>query len=273
MRSLYLCLGLSLCLLSLATVAGSTPAGAQDLTDVARPKDEGLRLDLLASAELRSGNVSLTSLSEQFWGRYRKSQHYVSLLGAHAFGIQDGDRFLNAARALAQYRYNLLPNLLGGLGPEAIVHYDRDEFRRREHLLNVGLGPYIQVLDTDALRWNVTVAYVFEFEKFAKLTSDTNPSEVVRDSEFELNSHRAWLGTEFGWEIAKRFHVGENLIFQVPLDHCPCDTRVYTTTYLRIYGNDYVGLQTGLSVIYDSRPAIKVQSFDAIARSSLVFSL
>jgi len=273
MRSLHLCLGLSLCLISLATVADATPARAQDLTDVARPKDEGLKLDLLGSAELRSGNVNLTSLSEQFWGRYRQKQHYVSLLGTHAFAIQGGERFMNAARALAQYRYNVMPKLLGGLGPEVILHYDRDEFRRREHLLNAGLGPYIQVLDSEKLRWNVTVAYVFEFEKFAKLTSEDNPSKVVRDSEFELNSHRAWFGSEFGWEIAKRFHVGEALIIQVPLDHCPCDTRVYTTTYLRIYGNDYVGLQTGLSVLYDSRPGINVKSFDAIARSSLVFSL
>ena len=272
MRSFHLCFALTLCLAVVAAVVGVAPVHAQDLTDVSGPADEGLKVDLLGSAELRSGNVNLTTLSEQFWGRYSKGPHYVSLLGAHAYGSQ-GSRFMNAARGLAQYRYNVLPSLLGGLGPELILHYDRDEFRRREHLLNAGLGPYIQVLNSDAVRWNVTVAYVFEFEKFAKLTTEDNPSKQVRDSQFELNAQRAWFATEFGWEIAKRFHVGENLIIQVPLDHCPCDTRVFTTTYLRIYGNDYIGLQTGLTVLYDSRPAINVKSFDAIARSSLVFSL
>jgi len=271
MRFLRLCFGLAL---AVSAVPFSAPVRAQDQAEAAggAPVD-GFRLDLMGSAELRSGNVNVTSVSEQFWGRYLRGAHYVSLRAAHAFGIQGGDRYLNAVRGLAQYRYNVLPSLLEGLGPELIVHYDRDEFRRREHLLNVGFGPYVQVLNTERLRWNVTAAYVFEFEKFARLTSDTDPTAQVRDSEFELNSHRAWIGTEFGWEIAKRFHVGEDLIIQVPLDHCPCDTRVYTTTYLRIYGNDYVGLQTGLSVIYDSRPAINVKSFDAIARSSLVFSL
>lgn len=270
MRSFQLGFGVALVLCS---VALTVPARAQDQVDPATVPTQGLKLDLMGSAELRSGNVNLTSLSEQFWGRYLKENHYVSLRGAHAFGIQGGDRFLNSIRVLSQYRYNVLPSLLGGLGPELIVHYDRDEFRRREHLLNVGLGPYVQVFASERLRWNVTVAYVFEFEKFAKLTTEDNPVKQERDSQFELNSHRAWFGSEFGWEIAKRFHIGEELIIQVPLDHCPCDTRVYTTTYFRIYGNDYVGLQTGLSVIYDSRPAISVKSFDAIARSSLVFSL
>ncbi len=273
MRSLSRVLRLALFLssASLLSMVGST--SAQDLADVPGAPEQGLKLDLMGSAELRSGNVNITSISEQFWGRYLRDAHYVSLRGIHAFGVQDGDRYLNAIRGLAQYRYDVLPKLLGGLGPELIVHYDRDEFRRREHLLNAGLGPYIQIFANDRLRWNLTVAYVFEFEKFAKLTDPNDPVKVSRDSEYELNSHRAWFGTEFAWEIAERFHIGEDLIIQVPLDHCPCDTRVYTTTYLRIYGNDYVGLQTGFSVLYDAGPAINVKLFDAIARSSLVFSL
>ncbi len=274
MRAFQLRLPLTLFVLSVASVC--TPAQrarAQDLTEVAVTPAQGLKLDLMASAELRAGNVSLTSLSEQLWGRYRHNAHYVSLRGAHAFGVQGGDRYLNAIRGLAQYRYDVLPSLLGGLGPELIVHYDRDEFRRREHLLNLGVGPYIQVFNSEKLRWNLTVAYAFEFEQFAKLTSPIDPTEGTRDSEFKLNSHRAWFGSEFGWEVFEHFHIGEELIIQVPLDHCPCDTRVYSTTYFRVYGNDYVGLQTALTVLYDAGPAISVKLFDAIARSSLVFSL
>ncbi len=270
MRAIQTILGLAL-MLSAALLPVATRA--QDLKDPTGPVEDGLAVDLMASAEIRSGNVNFLNLSDQLWARYRQDVHYVSLRTSHSLGEQGGARFMNALRGLAQYRYNLVPQFLGGFGLEAIGMYDRDEFRRREHLLNAGGGAYVQVFDTQALRWNATVGYVFEFEKFARLTSADDPGEEARDSRFELNSHRAWFGSEFGWEIAERVHVGEDLAIQVPLDHCPCDTRVLSTTYLRVYGNDYVGLQTGLTVLYDSRPAITVKSFDAIIRSSLVFSL
>lgn len=247
--------------------------GAQVLDDAATSRAPGFKLELLGSAELRSGNVRLALLNVQGFGRYTREQHYVSLRITDSFGTVDDERFMNAFRGLAQYRYAVLPKLLGGLGGEAILHYDRDEFRRHEHLMNVGLGPYASFFEDEALRWTVTAAYVFEFEKFAKLTSNDDPSKSVRDSEFSLTGHRAWLATEFGWEISKLVHIGQDLLFQVPLDHCPCDTRVYSTTFVRVFGNDYLALQASLSVLYDSRPAIEVKSFDAIIRSSLVVTL
>jgi hypothetical protein len=260
-------------LLSLFALALPRTVQAQVLEDVALPPAQGFELDLLGAAELRSGNVRLALLNVQGIGRYTRDQHYASLRITDSFGSLGDDRFMNAVRGLAQYRYAVFPKLLGGLGGEAILHYDRDEFRRRAHLLNAGLGPYASLFQTDTLRWVITAAYVFEFEKFAKLTSPEDPAKEVRDSQFSLTGHRGWFATEFGWEIAKRVHVGEELLFQVPLDHCPCDTRVLTTTFVRLYGNDYVGLQTSFTVLYDSRPAIDVKSFDAIIRSSLVVTL
>jgi hypothetical protein len=256
-----------------ACVMHASRALAQNLQDPTGPAQQGLQLDLFASGELRSGNVNLTLLNVQTWGRYTQGAHYASLRLVDSFGALGSARFMNAFRGLAQYRYALLQDLLGGLGGEAIAHYDRDEFRRREHLLNVGGGPYVSLFNSEKLRWTITTAYVFEFEKFAKLTSEEDPTKGVRDSQFELNAHRAWIASEFGWEIAKRVHIGEDILFQVPLDHCPCDTRAWTTTFVRVYGNDYAALQTGLTVLYDSRPAINVKSFDAIIRTSLVLSL
>jgi hypothetical protein len=255
---------------------GPQLAHAQVLEDASTPVEQGLTLELIGSGELRTGNVRLALLNVQGLGRYTRGQHYAALRVTDSVGAVGGNRFMNAVRGLAQYRYAVLPDLFGGssaLGGEAILHYDRDEFRRREHLLNVGLGPYAALFQSDVLRWVITAAYVFEFEEFAKLTSNDDPAEEVRDSQFSLTGHRGWFASEFGWEIAKRVHLGQDLLFQVPLDHCPCDTRVYSNTYLRIFGNDYAALQTSLSVLYDSRPGIAVKSFDAIVRSSLVVTL
>ena len=252
-------------------------SSAQDLKDPAFPKGPEFHLELAGSAELRSGNVNYTGVSDQALARYTKGLHDVSLRTSHAFAKMGSDRFLNAFRGLMQYRlgWDLGMPGLDRAGAAAVLHYDRDEFRRREHLLNLGAGAFVDLFNGEKLFWNVTVAPVFEFEKFAVLTDENNPSVKVADSGYELNAWRAWIGSELSWQFYERFHVGEDLVIQVPLDHCPCDPRVYTTSDLRVYGNDYVALQTALTVIYDAGPPRfgGIKSFDAIIRSSLVFSL
>jgi hypothetical protein len=252
-------------------------AAAQDLKDASLPAPKPFVLDLAASAELRSGNVSSVAVSDQLLARYDLGAHYVSLSTSHAFAKQGGERFLNAFRALAQYRHGFELGFPGfqRVGPAALFHYERDEFRRREHLLNVGGGGFVDLFRSDRVRWNVTAGYVFEFEEFAQLTSPTDPSMETLDSGFRIDAHRAWLASEFGVQLWERVHLGEDLLIQVPLDHCACDTRVYTTSFLRVYGNDYLALQTAFTVIYDAGPPRfgDIKSFDAILRSSLVFSL
>ncbi len=262
-------------LLALACVSYglSSSVCAQDVADATEAPEDGLHADVLLSGELRSGNVDVTLLGLQVFTRYRRGAHYGALRLTDAFGSVGDARFLNAFRGLAQYRFIALPSVLDGLGVEALGHYDRDELRRREHLFNAGAGPHLALFDRATVRWNVTMAYAFEFEKFAVLTSEDDPGRKARDSGFELNAHRAWLATELGWELAERVHLGQDLLFQVPLDHCACDTRVYATTFGRVYGNDYIALQASMMILYDSRPAFSVKSYDAILRSSLVLSL
>lgn len=274
---LRLSLSLSLLLTAAVMIGLTGTARAQDLKDSTLKNDREFYLELAGSAELRSGNVSLTSVSDQLLTVFQRKAHYVSLSTSHAFAKQDGDRFLNAFRGVTQYRYGFDLDLPGleRVGPTLLVQYERDEFRRREHLLQTGLGGFVDLLRADRVRWTLVLGAIREFEQFAVFTDPNNPAVKVADSGYKIQSFRTWIGSEFGWEFWQRFHIGQDLIIQVPFDHCPCDTRVYATTFLRVYGNDYVAMQTGLTVIYDAGPPRfgDIKGLDSILRSSLVFSL
>ncbi len=264
-----------LALLAGATIA--TPSSAQDFKDGSLKDKRPFHLELAGSAEYRSGNVNLTQISDQLLVKYAQKAHYASLSTSHAFAKQGGDRFLNALRGVAQYRYGFDIGLTGleRVGPTLLVQYERDEFRRREHLLQTGIGGFIDILQAERLRWTLVLGAIREFEQFAVFTDPNNPAKKVADSGYKLQSFRTWIGSELGWEFWDRFHLGQDLIIQVPFDHCPCDTRVYSTTFLRVYGNEYFALQSGLTVIYDAGPPRfgAIKGLDSIARSSLVFSL
>lgn len=262
----------------MAVASFTSSASAQVLMDPTYGPQDGFKLEALASAQVRSGNAPLTLLQSGVLTQYQQDSHLARLHLAHGFGKgPNGDRFMNFVRTEARYRWSavdFLQDLFGSsLGPEVMISYWRDEFMRREHLLDLGAGPFFRLLNLKKVTWTVTAAYTFEFEKFAFLTSPDNASEQVRDSTFELNSHRLWVQSELGGDFWTYFHLANLTVAQIPLDSCTCDTRILTSIYLRVTANDYIAMQLDASVLYDSRPAVDVNSFDQIVRSALVFML
>ena len=269
---------LALCA-ALAVWGTSTTVSAQFLGDTTAPSEEGLAVDLAFAAELRTGNVSTTLLSTDMTLRYRTGDHEVveSLNGVYGEQGEAG-RYMNAIRSLTRYQYTLARDLTGtrwlpSTGLSGILNYDRDQFRRREHLVNPGVGGFLGVFSGEDLNWTITLGYVFEFEKFSKVTDPEDPSAEIKDSRYELNSHRAWVGSELSWDATDWLRFGQSFVAAVPLDHCQCDTRYYGGFFFRIKGNEYVAAQLTTSVIYDDRPAKNVVGFDARVSNSLVFSL
>jgi len=264
---------------TLALLGLPNAGSAQFLGDTTSPSEDGLAIDLGLSSELRTGNVTMMLLGTDLAVRYRSGDHELvgSLNGAYAEQGEDG-RFMNAIRSLTRYQYTLARDLVGSrwlsaTGVSGILHYDRDEFRRREHLMNPGAAGFLGVFAGEDLDWTINLGYVFEFEKFSKVTDPDDPTAEIKDSQYELNSHRAWVGSEFSWDALDWLRLGQSLVATVPLDHCQCDTRYFGGIFVRIRGNEYVAAQITTSVIYDDRPAKNVQGFDARVSNSLVFSL
>lgn len=264
----------------------SSHAYAQSLPSAAAgPAREGLSAELATSLDYLRGNTSMLLLGGTAYGRYRKGPDYAAIYVGAGYAEAESARLQNAMRALGRYRHVLFP-WLGGAGIEVFSHFERSEPRRHAALFELGLGPTMQWFETDTLWWNTTVGYAFEYEQFGKLT-DPNNAGVVRDGMgrpiargrpvpdggLALNSHRAWVATEVSYLIRGRVRLAEDFIAMVPLDHCPCDTRIMSETALRVIGTPYFSTQMSLSVLYDAAPARLVDVLDAIVKSSLVFTL
>lgn len=260
-------------------------AAAQSIpTAAAGPAREGVSAELGASVDYLRGNVSMLMLGGTAYGRYRKGPDYAALYAGAGYSEADSVRLQNAMRLLGRYRHTFFP-WLAGAGLEVFSHFERSEPRRHAALLQLGLGPTLQLFNSDTFFWSLTVGYAFEYEKFGKLT-DPNNAEVVRDARgrpiargrplgdagLSLNSHRAWISSEASYLIAGRVRIAEDFIAMVPLDHCPCDTRIMSETALRVIGTPTFSTQMSLSVLYDAAPGRLVDVLDAIAKSSLIFT-
>ena len=268
----------SVALLSVTAHAQSLPSAA------AGPAVQGFSAELATSLDYFRGNTSMLMLGGTAYGRYRKGPDYAALYAGAGFNTAESTRLQNALRLLGRYRRTLLP-FMAGAGIEVFSHFERSEPRRHAALFELGLGPTVQWFDSDKFWWSTTVGYAFEYEKFSFLT-DPNNAAVVRDargrpiasgrplgdSDLALNAHRAWISTEVSYLIADRVRLAEDFIAMVPLDHCPCDTRIMSETALRVIATPHFSTQMSLSVLYDAAPARLVDVLDAIAKSSLIFT-
>jgi len=260
-------------------------ASAQSIPTAAAGRAvEGLSAELATSLDYLRGNVSILMLGGTAYGRYRNGSDYAALYLGAGYAEAESARLQNAMRALGRYRHTLFP-WLSGVGVEVFSHFERSEPRRHEALFELGLGPTVQFFDGEVFSLGTTLGYAFEYEKFSELT-DPNNANVVRDgrgrpiargrplgdSGLALSSHRAWVSTEVSYLFAGRVRLAEDFIAMVPLDHCPCDTRIMSETALRVIGTPHFSTQLSLSVLYDAAPGRLVGMLDAIARSSLVFT-
>lgn len=277
MRALLYALAVTFLFVSSA-LAQSLPSAA------AGPARQGASAELATSLDYFRGNVSMLMIGGTAYGRYRNENQYAALYVGAGYNEAESKRLQNALRALARYRLTVFP-WLSGAGIEVFSHFERSEPRRHAALLQVGAGPTLQFLESESLWWNMTVGYAFEYEQFGELT-DPNNANVIRDGRgrpiargrpvsdagLALNSHRVWIATEISYLIRGRVRIAEDFIAMVPLDHCPCDTRIMSETALRVIGTPYFSTQMSLSVLYDAAPGRLVDVLDAIAKSSLIFT-
>jgi len=269
----------------LACVCFARLVHAQSLpTAAAGLAPDGLSAELTASVDHFRGNSDLFLLGASGYGRYRGPSDYAALFVSTGYAEAGSQRIFNALRILPRYRHELI-DLFEGLGAELFGHYERAEQRRHLALMELGAGVYTQWFQSETFSWNTTIGYAFEYEKFTELT-DPNDADVLRDargrpkargrpltdSGIELNSHRAWIATEVSYLIRERVRIAEDLITMVPLDHCPCDTRAFSETAIRVIATPHFAMQTSLSILYDAAPARLVTSIDAIVKGSFVLS-
>ena len=258
-------------LCSLALGCLCNVARAQTLSNATDPMGTRVALDVGMGAALRSGNA--TTYEAQLGGllRLAPSRQDHRLAVRYAYAQSQGERYENALGADLQLRRDVWGERLGLL---AVAQYDRSEQRRRLHLLQSGAGLYVRaVRRAEALLWEFSAAYLFEFEKFAEAYREGQPGTPVRDSLYEVNAHRVQLTMDIGWRPGERFSLGWSNRAQVPLSHCACDTRVLTSLFLRTVVHRRLSVETQFAVRHDPRPARRVQPMDALLRTGLVLTL
>ena len=172
-----------------ASALRSLPAAAQivnvqPLIAAQQSAVDGLRFVAEGSADVRSGNTRLVSLSANGHVEARRGRHLFFLLARGDFGERSGDPFVS--KDLEHLRYRI--TLTGPVEAEAFVQHDRDAFRRLALRVLGGAGPRLRLRPFGGFEAAVGAAVMVEHERLG----DGDQADAGAESDDFRLSKRIW---------------------------------------------------------------------------------
>lgn len=206
-----------------------------------------------------SGNTNQLLLEASLLLRYRHERHLWMLVGSGAFGINDGEEFVNKDTVHARYRVDIeLPFQL-----ESFVQNDRNPFRRRVTRTVFGGGPRVQLFDGPVLWVSAGVSYMPELERLGE--------GDFPDAGARRWHHRVSVYTTHEVTVTERLRVAHALFVQPAIDDID-NVRAFSELVFSLEVWREISLLFSQTLQLDTVPPVAVRPVDADRRLSLAWS-
>jgi uncharacterized protein DUF481 len=208
------------------------------------------------SADVRSGNTRLVSLSASGLGEVRRGRHLLFLLARGDFAEKSGDPFVS--KDLEHLRYRL--TISEPFEAETFVQHDRDAFRRLALRVLVGAGPRLHLQPFGGFEAAVGAAVMLEHER---LGGGDEPDAGSENDDFRLSTY-LFLSTEIG----PRLKLGNTIYVQPRLDRFH-DVRVFNELALIARATEHFAVKLTYTSAYDSAPPEGVIPLDTTLKGAI----
>jgi hypothetical protein len=208
------------------------------------------------SADVRSGNTRLVSLSASGLGEVRRGRHLIFLLARGDFSEKSGDPFVN--KDLEHLRYRIA--LTGPLEAETFVQHDRDAFRRLALRVLVGAGPRLHLQPFGGFEAAVGAAVMVEHERLG--------AGDARDAGAESDDLRLSTYLFLSTDVGPRLKLGNTTYVQPRLDRFR-DVRVFNELALIARATEHFAVKLTYTSAYDSAPPDGVIPLDTTLKGAI----
>lgn len=220
---------------------------------------DGVSLVGEGSADVRSGNTRLVSLSASALCEVRSGRHLVFLLARGDFAEKSGDSFVN--KDLEHLRYRIV--LSSPFEAETFVQHDRDAFRRLALRVLAGAGPRLHLQPFGGFESAIGAAVMLEHER---LGDGDKADSGAESDDFRLSTY-LFLSTEVG----PRLKIGNTTYVQPRLDRFT-DIRVLNELALIAKATEHFAVKLTFTSAYDSAPPEGVIPLDSTLKGGLQLS-
>jgi hypothetical protein len=252
---------LAAALLAAASLLVALPAAAQivnvqPLIASSQGAEDGVTFVAEGSADVRSGNTRLVSLSANGLCEVRRGRHLIFLLARGDFAEKSGDAFVS--KDLEHLRYRI--TLTGPLEAETFVQHDRDAFRRLALRVLVGAGPRLHLQPFGGFEAAVGAAVMLEHER---LGAGDEPDAGAENDDLRLSTY-LFLSTDVG----PRLKLGNTTYVQPRLDRFR-DVRVFNELALIAKATEHFAVKMTFTSAYDSAPPEGVIPLDTTLKGAI----
>ncbi len=239
-----------------ALSAAAQIVNVQPLIAAQRGVADGVTVVVEGSADVRSGNTRLVSLSASGLCEVRRGRHLFFLLARGDFAERSGDPFVS--KDLEHLRYRI--TLTGPFEAETFVQHDRDDFRRLALRVLVGAGPRLHLKPFGGFDAAVGTAVMLEHER---LGGGDTPDAGEENDDVRLSTY-LFLSTEVG----PRLKLGDTIYVQPRIDHFS-DVRVFNELALVARATEHFSVKLTFTSGYDSAPPEGVIPLDTTLKGAI----
>ena len=239
-----------------ASPAAAQIVNVQPLIAAQQGATDGVTVVGEGSADVRSGNTRLVSLSASALGEVRSGRHLVFLLARGDFAEKSGDPFVS--KDLEHLRYRI--TLTGPVEAETFVQHDRDAFRRLALRVLVGAGPRLHLQPFAGFEAAVGAAVMLEHERLG----DGPEADAGAESDDVRLSTYLFLSTDVG----PRLKLGNTTYVQPRIDRFK-DVRVFNELALIAKATEHFAVKLTFTSAYDSTPPLGVIPLDTTLKGAI----
>ncbi len=151
--------------------------------------------------------------------------------------------FTNRGFAHLRYNYDLSPKVT----LEAFSQYQFDEIQEIDKRFLNGIGPRLQLAQTDSAFLYIGALYMYEYEE----TSD-QPEEIIYNNDNRLSTY-----ISFGYQFNEYVNISNVTYFQPNLSDW-ADYRITSNLALSAGLNQWLAFRISFNLVYDNRPPLTV---------------
>lgn len=251
---------LAIWLVAIAWPARPAAAGIVNVQSIlATEAEEGFSGAVTASADWRTGNIDLLTLSAAPVARLRVGKNLAVGILRGEYGRASGARYIGSTFAHLRLRRDLFPRLQA----EAFAQHELDKFRRLATRALVGAGPRMLLSDRGKLEVALGVAYMLELER---LRDDMEPDAGQSDLQHRASSYAA-----IRYEIDDRLQAVQTAYAQPRLTDAT-DIRLLSESQLVVKIAPTLAFTTSFIIAYDSAPPDAIETLDSALKSSITIN-
>jgi len=236
-----------------ARIVNVQPAASRGAAD-------GLSGEISGQLNWSTGNTEVTQVSAGAAALYLHGQHRLYFAGRAAYGIDDGEAFVNNVFEHLRYRYRWTT----AFGAESFVQHEFDEFRRLQLRALWGVGPRFDVPVPQPFELAFGTAWMLEYERVSD-DAETDAGAEQLDQRWSSYLYLSATATP-GIQLTHTAYV------QPRFDDFG-DWRLLSESAAVLDVKKWLAVKIAFTLAYDSRPPADVKKQDTAFGTSLLFRL